>query len=190
VAYDACAAPDRLHGPPLDSPSCSGPTPSSNNLTVGTADSNGRAAEFSGSIRLAALPGDPSTQADEADVMLRVSATDVLTSPALADYAGELQASVSMRVTDRLNGSTRAESGTVQDTPFRFAVPCATTPADPAGGTCSTVTSADAVVPGAVVEAKRAIWALGPAQLFDGGPDGVASTSPNTLFATEGIFVP
>jgi hypothetical protein len=46
------------------------------------------------------------------------------------------------------------------------------------------------VLPGAVVEGRRAIWALGPVQLFDGGSDGVASTTPNTLFATQGVFVP
>ena len=61
VAYDACTSPDRLHGPPLSSPSCSGPTPSSDHLTVGTADSNGRATEFTGSVRLVAVPGDPAT---------------------------------------------------------------------------------------------------------------------------------
>jgi PKD repeat protein len=190
VAYDACTSPDRLHGPPLASPSCSGPTPSSDHLTVGTADSNGRPTEFTGSVRLVAITGDPATTADEADVTLRVTAEDVLTRPALADYAGELQASMTMRVTDRLNGSTQAESGTTQDTPFRFAVPCAATPADPAGGTCDVATSVEAVLPGAVVEGKRAIWALGPLQLFDGGSDGVASTSPNTLFLTQGVFVP
>jgi hypothetical protein len=27
-------------------------------------------------------------------------------------------------------------------------------------------------------------------QVFDGGSDGVVSTNPNTLFATQGIFVP
>ena len=95
-----------------------------------------------------------------------------------------------MRITDRLHGSTQAESGTTQDMPFRFVVPCAATPVDPAGGTCGVATSAEAVVPGAVVEGKRAIWALGPLQLFDGGSDGVASTSPNTLFVTQGVFVP
>jgi hypothetical protein len=26
--------------------------------------------------------------------------------------------------------------------------------------------------------------------VYDGGPDGLASTQPNTLFAVEGLFVP
>jgi hypothetical protein len=30
----------------------------------------------------------------------------------------------------------------------------------------------------------------GQVQVFDGGADGVVSTSPNTLFAKQGVFVP
>ena len=190
VAYDPCTAPDRVHGPPLGSASCSGPSPASDHLTVGTGDSNGRGAEFTGMVALSAIIGDPATPADEADVRLRVVARDVLERAGLADYAGELQASVDLRITDQLNGAMRAESATTQDAPFRFAVPCTATPTAPAGGDCAVTTSADAVAPGAVVEGKRAIWATSPLRLFDGGPDGVASTSPNTLFATQGVFAP
>jgi hypothetical protein len=190
VAYDPCTTPDRVHGPPLGSPSCSGPSPASDHLTVGTGDSNGRGAGFTGVVVLSAIIGDPATPADEADVRLRVVARDVLERAGLADYAGELQASFDLRLTDQLNGATRAESATTQDAPFAFAVPCTATPTAPAGGDCAVTTSADAVAPGAVVEGKRAIWATGPLRLFDGGPDGVASTSPNTLFATQGVFAP
>jgi hypothetical protein len=51
-------------------------------------------------------------------------------------------------------------------------------------------TTADAVLPGAVQELKRTIWQLGAVRVEDGGPDGVAATPGNTLFATQGIFVP
>ena len=88
VAYDACTSADRMHGPPLASPSCSDPTPTSDHLTVGTADSNGRATEFIGSVRLAAVTGDPATTADEADVALQVMAKDVLTHPATGRLRG------------------------------------------------------------------------------------------------------
>ena len=47
-----------------------------------------------------------------------------------------------------------------------------------------------ALVPGAVQTGKRAIWELGQVQVFDGGPDGVVSTAGNSLFETEGVFVP
>ena len=46
------------------------------------------------------------------------------------------------------------------------------------------------VLPGTVVEIKRTIWQMGPTQVYDGGPDGLAATPGNTLFATQGFFVP
>ena len=77
------------------------------------------------------------------------------------------------------------------DTPFAFAVPCtATSGTGNVGATCSLNTTADAVVPGLVVETKRTIWQMGDVELRDGGADGVASTQDNTLFARQGIFVP
>jgi hypothetical protein len=179
-----------VHGPPLGSLSCSDPSPASDHLTVGTPDSNGLAAQFTGMVRLSTILGNASTPADEADVRLRVVAGDVREAAGLTDYTGELQASFDLRVTDRLHGPSGAESGTTQVAPFGFAVPCAATPGDPDGADCAVTTSADALLPGAVVEGKRAIWATGPLRLFDGGADGVASTSPNTLFATQGIFIP
>ena len=46
------------------------------------------------------------------------------------------------------------------------------------------------MVPGAVKDVKRAIVEIGQLQVFDGGPDGVAATDPNTLFSVQGIFIP
>jgi hypothetical protein len=34
------------------------------------------------------------------------------------------------------------------------------------------------------------VWAFGQVQVYDGGSDGVVSTTPNTLFAKQGIFTP
>ena len=45
-------------------------------------------------------------------------------------------------------------------------------------------------MPGTVLESRRAIWQLGQMRVNDGGPDGVVSTTPNTLFLTQGVFVP
>jgi hypothetical protein len=61
---------------------------------------------------------------------------------------------------------------------------------DTIGSTCSATTTADAVVPGAVLEGRRSIWEFGKVQVFDGGSDGVVSTTPNTLFADQAVFVP
>ena len=52
-------------------------------------------------------------------------------------------------------------------------------------------TTANAVVPGSVIDGQRGIWALGAIRVMDGGPDGDADTAgDNSLFATQGLFVP
>ena len=43
---------------------------------------------------------------------------------------------------------------------------------------------------GTIKEGRRSIWQLGQVKVNDGGADGVASTTPNTLFAAQGVFVP
>ena len=144
-----------------------------------------------GSVRFGVQPGNSVTPADEADVMIETRVTDVRTTAGLNDYTGELEGRVSLRITDRLNGAGQNEGATVTDTPFSFAVPCtATSGTGNVGATCALNTSADAVVPGLVVETKRTIWQMGDVELRDGGPDGLASTQDNTLFARQGIFVP
>jgi hypothetical protein len=64
--------------------------------------------------------------------------------------------------------------------------------ADPQeGSACAATTSADALAPGTVKEERRSIWQLGRVEVYDGGPDGDAHTpAGDTLFATQGIFVP
>ena len=53
------------------------------------------------------------------------------------------------------------------------------------------MTTADALVPDTIKEGRRAIWQAGTVRVYDGGPDGLASTTgDNTLFATQGVFVP
>jgi hypothetical protein len=188
-AYQQCSAPDRTHGPPLAFPSCSSPDQASPNLTVGTPDANGLGANSLGMVRLGTIVGSPSTPGDQADVKVDVSITDVRETGTFADYAGELEQVTNLRITDRANG-TGNESATVQDTPLSATVPCTATPEAARGSTCSISTSMDALVPGSVPEGKRSIWALGQVQVFDGGPDGVAATAGNSLFAVQGVFVP
>ena len=191
-AYAACTAgaADRTHGPPLASPSCNPPVQSSSQLTVGTPDANGKPAAFAGFVSLSALVGDPGTPADEADVQITVSASDVRRAATLADYTGELEARLDLRLTDKQNGSGGSDSATVQDFTRSFAVPCVATGSTD-GASCTLATSADAVTPGSVVEGKRAVWQLGQVQVRDGGPDGDADTATgNTPFAVQGVFVP
>jgi hypothetical protein len=59
-------------------------------------------------------------------------------------------------------------------------VECAATAAAP-GATCSASTSVDALIPGAVPEGKRSIWALGQVEVR--GPD-------DRPFLRQGVFIP
>jgi hypothetical protein len=189
-AYLACSAPNRTHGSPLAFGSCKPPVAASAQLTSGTPDSNGAAPNFVGSVVYTVVLGNPSTPLNEADVKINASLTDVRQKVGLGDYTGELQVDASVRITDRLNGPSQTEPATGTATNFPVTVPCVTTPATTVGSTCSVSTTFNAVVPGAIVETQRAIWQMGETKVFDGGPDGLAATTPNTLYADQGVFIP
>jgi TolB protein len=195
-AYEACAAPNREHGPPLAFPSCSAPQPTSDWLTVGTADSNGQPTKSIGSVSLHTKPGDLATPPDEADIRVEVLISDVRNQSDLSDYGGELEARAHVRLTDKNNdfapgGGT--DPGTMVDIalfPLATPVSCVST-ADPTiGAACNVTTTMDAQIPGAVKEGKRAIWEVGQVEVIDGGADGLLSTSGNTLFLKQGVFIP
>jgi hypothetical protein len=189
-AYDQCTAPNRTHGPGLSFPSCNPPVQSSAALTVGSPDANGRTANSIGYAKLQVIPGSASTPADEADVRLVASISDVRRKSDLSDYTGELQLAAELRITDKLNGAAPVDSGTTADLPFPVTVPCTPTANTGIGSTCAVTTTADSVLPGVVREIKRTIWQLAAVRVTDGGPDGLAATPPNRLFATQGVFVP
>jgi hypothetical protein len=189
-AYAACASPNGQHGPPLAFSSCSPPDPSSSHLKVGAPDANGQPAKSTGFVRMAVIAGNPQSQTDEADVSLELRITDVRNSDDLDDYTGEVQVRTNLRLTDKLNSPFSSSPGTVVDMPYTFTAGCAATVDTTVGATCEVTTSADALVFGTVPESRRSIWQLGPIEVFDGGPDGVASTSGNTLFETGGVFIP
>jgi glucose/arabinose dehydrogenase/PKD repeat protein len=188
-AYKPCVSPNNTHGSPLAFGSCSPPTQTSQYATVGTPDANGLTARSLGSVRMIVIPGNPATTENEADVALKAQINDVLAPVTLNDYVGELQASVDLRITDRQNGATGTDTATVSDFPLLVKIPCTATP-DPSGSTCAVMTTADAITPGSVVEGQREVWQLDRVQVYDGGPDGLASTADNTPFATQGVFVP
>jgi hypothetical protein len=191
VAYQQCKTPNRTHGGPLGVGSCYPPAQVSRFLTVGTLDANGKTANATAWIRYQVVPGNTSTTADEADVKLNASATDVRRTSDLSDYTGELNAWVNLRLTDRNNGdASSSNAATATDLPYKFAVPCTATADTSRGAACSINTTADSLVPGTVVENRRAIWQLGKFQLLDGGADGLARTADNSLFEIEGVFAP
>jgi hypothetical protein len=202
-AYNACTAPNRTHGPPLAFPSCNPPVQSSTSLTVGSPDANGAGANSVGSIRIKVIVGVPGPP-DDSDVALTGSVSDVRCLPGNAacgaanaaagpDYTGEIQTTATIRITDHFNavapgGGT--DPGTVVDIPFPVNTTCTGTGSTATGGVCTTATTANAVVPGAVKDTKRAIVETGQIQTLDGGTDGVVATAPNTLFGVQGIFIP
>jgi subtilisin family serine protease len=189
-AYAACASPNRVHGPALAFGSCTPPVQRSTQLTVGTPDANGPAANSIGLLRMNVLNGDPATPGDEADLGLTLSLSDVRRKSDLADYTGELEARTTLRLTDRLNGASLNESATIGDLPFEFVVPCAATGSTSTGSICALSTTADAITPGIADEGSRAIWQLGQVSVADGGSDGLGSTDPNGTFAVQGVFIP
>ena len=76
-AFNRCISPNSSHGPPLANPSCAPPGQASLDATVGTLDANGHAPQSTGFFKASAANGDPSTPADEADVRLNLSISDV-----------------------------------------------------------------------------------------------------------------
>jgi hypothetical protein len=199
-AFKLCTLTDSIHRPTIPVAGggvlndCIPPHVESSYLTVGTPDVNGNGANFIGSVRI-----DSKTTAPE-DGLIKVSTTDVrcvttgggCAGGALADYTDDLRFDALFRITDKGNhvGTT---SGTSRDLPLNFSVPCTSTASTTTGSTCSISTTINSVYGvSAVTAGLRAIWQLaGPIQLFDGGADGVASTTgDNTLFAVGGLFFP
>jgi hypothetical protein len=190
--YEQCASANTTHGAPFAFVSCNPPVPASDYLTVGTPDANGAAANSVGSLKLKVRPGDPSTTADEADISIGFSLSDVRKQSDLSDYAGELLVATTFRITDKLNGASQTLPGTLADMPLSTSLPCVATADTTVGGACTLNTTLDGLLPGAVTEGKRSIFkTIGDVQVYDGGADADADTaSDNTLFAGSGLFVP
>jgi len=182
-AYEPCSSPNRTHGPPLGFGSCNPPTQEPGQLTVGTPDANGQGAKSLGYLRITTLTGNPATLDDEADVKLRANITDVRLRSDLADYTGDLEARLRIQITDKNNTPHPGGPGaaTVQELTLSHQIPCAGTAGTTIGSTCQLATTVEALLPGAVVEKRRAIWELGAIRVHDGA---------GNLFMTQGLFVP
>ena len=196
-SYKACGTPNRTHGAPLAFPSCNPPVQSSSFLTLGTPDANGAGANSVGSILLRVKASSPE------DVLLNSSISDVRCQPATSasvcnsangtdgpDYSGQVQGNATIRISDHYNGPGLNEAATVVDIPFPVNGTCANTVSTTVGGTCTTATTANAVVPGSVKDTQRAVVEVGQLQIFDGGASGVAGAADATLFEVQGIFIP
>jgi Tol biopolymer transport system component len=187
-AYKPCTAANRTHGSPLSFPSCAPPQQTSDYLTVGTPDANGQGAKSVAEViyKVKASPA--------ADVLITTLITDVRNKSDLSDYTGEVRVNgigAELRITDRFNGGSSNEPGTVVDIPaMPTTVACDPTADTMVGSSCNTVTSMNAIIPGAVVGGKRAIWQFDQITVEDGGADGNVATTDNTIFLKQGVFVP
>ena len=165
---------------------------------MGTPDANGQPSNLNGYVVLqddlqptgTALRPSMQRSGEQGDVGVEIGITDVRRQGDLADYGGELQALLTLRMTDRWNGASLTDPATATDLPFSVPVPCIPNADATMGSSCNLTTTADAVLAGLVVEGKRTIWQLGPLEVRDGGADGDADTAPNTTFLHQGLFAP
>jgi hypothetical protein len=200
-AYAPCTVPTRKHQGGITANSCNPVVRSSSVLTVGTPDapSNGFVANFFGSMRYDAIAGVTTTDADEADVRIKVSLADIRNNPSGTDYVGRVLLSHTLQIVDTNNAVENPEPGTVVSIPYSYPVDCVATPSDlTTGSTCTLNTTADAIIPNTVSENKRTIWEIGQITVKDAGPNGTgyAACPPTcgdgdeTVFLRQGIFSP
>ncbi len=203
-AYAACAAPNRTHGPPLAFPSCNPPAQTSAQATVGTPDAFGGGANFLGYLRITVVVGTPGPP-DDSNAYVRMDLRDVRCIPTgarcgtanaagPADYSGEVGFEYGIRFTDHFNavapgGGT--DPATMQDHTFGSFIPCAETASTSTGSTCSLYVGYNSVIPGMIKDGKRLVEEIFDVHVYDGGADGLASTTgDNTVFLRQGIFIP
>jgi hypothetical protein len=198
-AFKQCAPPgNRTHGAPLTFPSCNPPVQTSNYLTIGSPDANGAGANSVGFVLLKVKATSPE------DVIIQSTGTDIRCQPGGPaafcnspnatdgpDYSGGMQGNAMIRISDHYNGTSLNEAATVIDIPFPVNGACVNTAATNIGGTCSTNTTANAVLAGSVKDNQRGVVEIQQLQISDGGADGQAgTTADNTLFSVQGIFIP
>ena len=202
--YSACTAPNRTHGPSLSFPSCNPPAQTSAQATVGTPDANGGPANYSGRI-LFRWHGSAPNPADDPDIIIKMSLTDVRCAPAgarcgtanasgPADYSGDVRFEWTIRMSDHFNAVTPGggtDPATVVDVSIGDATTCAETGSTSAGSACDVATSVNAIFAGAVKPVKRAVWEYDDVRIYDGGADGDGdTTADNTVFLRPGVFIP
>jgi glucose/arabinose dehydrogenase len=193
-AFSRCLAPNATHAAPLAFPSCSPPAQESALLTTSTTGTG------TGFARLAAVPGDPATGVDEADIGISAAATDVKRRSDGSEYAGKALLETRVRLTDRSNGNAGTESATAQDASLAFPVDCVATASTATGGACNLSTTVDTLVPGLAKEGKRTVVAAFTVQLKDLGADGslgppagcppICGSGDEVVFLRQGVFTP
>jgi len=137
-----------------------------------------------------------------------IAATDITATAELATSAATIGgtgnfAGHAIRVSDHYNcnltglpacPATPSSNypATMTDLQFPVPVDCIVTSTPVGqGSTCGVNTTANALVPGAVIANQQAVVEIGEVILVDAGPDGSRTTSTgNQVFAAQGIFLP
>lgn len=200
-SYEPCTSPNNTHAPPLSFPSCSPPQPTSDYVTVGTPDANGAPAKSVGGVVIRVQTGTPGPPEDAAlhvvgditDVRCQAGASTTCGQANDAggpDYAGELEGTMTLRVTDHYNGPDRDEAATLVDLPQGFNLNCVGNDDPTVGSTCHfPVVFCSSCPP--PKEGVRTVIEVSQVAVRDGGADGSAlTTEDNTPFMTQGVFIP
>jgi plastocyanin len=176
------------HSPPLGTPATLPPKQNSNISAVGS--------QNTGNASMTVVPGNQVTAADEADISYSGSITDVRAINATGvDYnpnaAGpDLTLLTRARLSDLQNGPPTGSAGTTTDLDLPgVPIDCVST-GGPEGSNCNLATSADAILAGAVVEAKQTVVQVFRVRVNDSGADGVRGNADDVLFAQQGIYIP
>jgi Tol biopolymer transport system component len=179
------------HTAPFAVGSCDPPAPVAGTSAWFGADGTGRV------IFSQPTQGNPTTPADEADYAVSANLSDIrLASLEGADYTPDLRLLVLLRVSDKNNCAPSGCSGpfnrpgTAADVTLTAPIDCTST-ADPAiGSNCAANTSADALTPGAVVEARQTVINVFRVRVNDAGFDGFSGNADDKLFAQQGTYIP
>ena len=184
---------DGQHSPPLSGTSCLPPRLGSNVAHFGP--------QSTGMGELAVVTGNSDSTADEADVSITASLTDIQAT-AGGDYnpspsGPDLTLTARLRITDLSNCSGAGCAGpygptaaTTTDLDFPVAVDCSSTPDPGVGAACAVTTSADAVMAGAVREGQNTYAQAFRLRLNDSGANGMRGDSDDRIFSTQGVYVP
>ena len=125
---------------------------------------------------------------DDSDVVITASLNDIRNTSDLTDYAGELQASVTLNITDK--DPVNALPSTLAPLPFKVTIPCTPTASTTIGSTCGVSTSGR--TPDTGDGSRGTASELGDQRgaVYDGGADGLASTAGQQRLRDAVLFVP
>jgi hypothetical protein len=175
------------HGPPLSFSSCQPPAYLPNTMARMGPEANG-------SAQLGAVPGDLDTSADEADLAIAGTVSDVRAVVGGGDYdpslaGADVTLALRLRLTDSVNGSLLSDPATTLD--FELKAPAACLPTvGPEGSDCSVNTSADALDAGSILEGRRMVLQSYDLRFRDSGANAARGDGDDRGFAMRGIYVP